>query len=114
MTLKSLLVFLQFIFALLFINCSGSGSSSSSSSSSGSGSSSGSSSGLSNEIDNQLTKFPEGRELYLSKCTSCHKPFQREMFTAEKWKDALEEMTVKAKLNDEEKTLILNYLSERN
>ncbi|MBK7378589.1 MAG: hypothetical protein IPJ03_06235 [Ignavibacteriales bacterium] len=104
MIVKSLMVFFQFIFALLFINCSGSGSSSSS----GSGSSS------SNEIDNQLTKFPEGRDLYLSKCTSCHRAYEREMFTAEKWKTALEEMTVKAKLNDEEKTLILNYLSERN
>ena len=98
MTVKSLMIFLQFIFALLFINCSGSSSGS----------------GLSNEIDNQLTKFPEGRELYLSKCTSCHRAYEREMFTADKWKAALEEMTVKAKLNDEEKTLILNYLSERN
>jgi hypothetical protein len=92
MTVKSLIVFLQFIFALLFINCSGSG----------------------NDTNNQLTKFPEGRELYLSKCTSCHRAYEREKFTAEKWKAVLEEMTVKAKLNDEEKTLILNYLSERN
>lgn len=92
MTVKSFIVFLQAIFALLFISCSGSG----------------------NDTKNQLTRFPEGRELYLSKCTSCHKAYEREMFTAEKWKSAIDEMTVKAKLNDEEKTLILNYLLERN
>lgn len=91
---KLLIVFFLFIFAAAFINCS--------------------SSSLGDDINNQLTKFPEGRELYLSKCTSCHKPYRREMFTAEKWKASLEEMTVKAKLNEEEKTLILNYLLEVN
>ncbi|HMU43110.1 MAG TPA: hypothetical protein PKA80_07405 [Ignavibacteriaceae bacterium] len=88
---KSFILLLTFVYSLLFINCSGSG----------------------NETNNQLTKFPEGRELYLSKCTSCHRAYEREKFTAEKWKAVLNEMTVKAKLNDDEKTLILNYLSER-
>ena len=86
---KSFILLPAFIYSLLFISCS------------------------SNATNNQLTKFPEGRELYLSKCTSCHRAYEREKFTAEKWKAVLNEMTVKAKLNDDEKTLILNYLSER-
>jgi hypothetical protein len=63
---------------------------------------------------NITTKFSEGRELYISKCTSCHKSFERELHTTDEWKKILKEMGSKAKLTENEKQIILNYLTERN
>jgi hypothetical protein len=63
---------------------------------------------------NTDTKFPVGRELYISKCTGCHKAYERELHTTDEWQKILDEMGDKAKLSSEEKTIILNYLSERN
>lgn len=63
---------------------------------------------------NITTKFPEGRNLYISKCTACHKAYERELHTTDEWQKILDEMGRKAKLSNEEKTIILNYLSERN
>ena len=60
------------------------------------------------------TKYPEGRDLYVSKCTACHKAYEPELHTKSEWKKILDEMGSKAKLTSKEKETILNYLSERN
>ena len=63
---------------------------------------------------NLTTKFPEGRNLYVSKCTACHKAFERELHTTDEWKKILKEMGSKAKLTENELHMILSYLTERN
>ena len=67
-----------------------------------------------NSNSNSTTKFPEGRELYNSKCTGCHKAFERELHTTAEWNKILQEMGSKAKLTDNEKQMIHDYLTERN
>jgi cytochrome c5 len=59
------------------------------------------------------TKFPEGKDLYVSKCTACHSTYEPQLHTKDEWQKILDEMGSKAKLTDTEKQLILNYLSER-
>lgn len=61
----------------------------------------------------EITKFSEGRNLYVSKCTACHKAYGPELHTADDWQKILDDMGRKAKLSNHEKTIILNYLSER-
>ncbi len=71
-------------------------------------------SGSSNSTTNKITKFPVGRNLYISKCTSCHKSYKRELHTFDEWTKILKVMGNKAKLTTVEKDSILNYLSEKN
>lgn len=68
----------------------------------------------SNNNSNSFTKFPVGRELYLSKCTACHKAYERELYSYGQWEKILNEMGKKAKLTSTEKVTMLNYLTERN
>ena len=70
-------------------------------------------SGSNSSNSNKTTKFPEGRNLYVSKCAACHKAYERELHTVEEWQKILDEMGSKAKLTTEEKETILNYLSEK-
>lgn len=70
-------------------------------------------SGSSNNSTAGTTKFPEGKDLYVSKCTACHKAYEPELHTKDEWQKILDEMGSKAKLTNDEKTIILNYLSER-
>jgi hypothetical protein len=71
--------------------------------------------GVSNKTNtNRTTKFAEGRNLYVSKCTSCHKAYEPELHTTLEWKTILDEMGRKAKLSTQEKETILRYLSDRN
>ena len=71
-------------------------------------------SGSNSSNSNKTTKFPEGRNLYVSECTACHKAYNRELHTADEWIKILDEMGSKARLNTDEKLIILNYLSEIN
>lgn len=71
-------------------------------------------SGSNSSNSSGLTKFPEGRNLYVSKCTACHKAYEPELHTKDEWRKILDEMGSKAKLSNNEKAIILNYLSERN
>lgn len=70
--------------------------------------------GSSNDSAAGTTKFPDGKDLYVSKCTACHKAYGPELHTADEWRKILDDMGRKAKLSDDEKTIILNYLSEKN
>lgn len=71
-------------------------------------------SGSSNNSTAGTTKFPDGKDLYVSKCTACHKAYEPQLHTKDEWQKILDEMGGKAKLTDNEKQLILDYLSERN
>jgi len=62
----------------------------------------------------KTTKFPEGKNLYISKCMGCHKAYDPVSFTTEKWSAILDEMSIKAKLTSKEKEMILKYLTEKN
>lgn len=58
------------------------------------------------------TKFSEGKELYVAKCTACHRAYEPELHTKQEWQKILDEMGSKAKLSETEKQLILSYLTE--
>ncbi len=62
---------------------------------------------------NEPTKFPEGRNLFVSKCNGCHKYHNPTEFTKSKWDSILIPMKSKAKLSEKEKTLILSWISEK-
>ena len=71
-------------------------------------------SGSNSSNPNKTTNFPEGKDLYVSKCTACHKAYEPQLHTKDEWQKILDEMGSKAKLTAKEKETILNYLSERN
>ncbi len=62
---------------------------------------------------NEPTKFPEGRNLFVSKCSGCHKYHNPTEFTESKWDSILIPMKSKAKLTEKEKTLIFSWISEK-
>lgn len=51
-------------------------------------------------------------KVYFEKCGGCHRVYKREDFTKEKWINELEEMTKRAKLSDEDKKMILEFLTK--
>jgi len=51
-----------------------------------------------------------GRELYVEHCSSCHDLYFPKQFSKQQWVTKLEIMSVKAKINDNDKQLIFNYL----
>ncbi|MCX8057269.1 MAG: hypothetical protein N3F03_06670 [Ignavibacteria bacterium] len=65
-------------------------------------------------IKSTNTKFPSGQKLYLSKCSGCHRLYDRLEYTPHQWDSIMVVMRVKAKTNPEQEIEILNYLKERN
>ena len=65
------------------------------------------------KISKESMKDFSGISLYISKCTSCHKAYDRELHTADEWEKILNEMGKNAKLTTNEKEEILKYLSRR-
>src|SRR5262249_32937310 len=63
----------------------------------------------SNNPDEQQ-KLLAGRDLYIQRCGSCHNLHFPQEFKADEWKKKIGEMQMRAKINDEQKELILNYL----
>ncbi len=61
---------------------------------------------------NENTNFLEGKKLYFSKCGGCHNYYKRENYTSVEWEKIMVVMQKKAKINDEEKNNIFNYLKE--
>ncbi len=62
---------------------------------------------------NEATNFPEGRNLFVSKCNGCHKYHSPTEFTVAKWDSILVPMKEKAKLSEKERDLILSWISEK-
>jgi mono/diheme cytochrome c family protein len=58
-----------------------------------------------------LDALKEGRLLYVSHCGNCHGLHLPAEFSADAWKEHLEEMQKKSKISDRDKDLILSYLS---
>jgi cytochrome c5 len=52
----------------------------------------------------------EGKGLYENNCAKCHKLYDPADYTAEKWTGILKWMQPKAKITDEQRTSIYNYL----
>ncbi len=53
-----------------------------------------------------------GEELYSEKCAGCHRLYLKAELTAQEWKITMEKMGKRAKLNDEEKKIVLSYLTK--
>lgn len=57
-----------------------------------------------------LVKMQQGYKLYVNKCSSCHYLYRPITFDKIKWKAEIYEMAEKAKMNEEETILVLNYI----
>lgn len=64
-------------------------------------------------IQTTNTKFPLGQKLYFSKCSGCHRTFDRLEYSPEKWDSILVTMRSKAKITIEQEKEILLFLKER-
>jgi mono/diheme cytochrome c family protein len=51
-----------------------------------------------------------GREIYVKKCSSCHQLHLPNQYTEKVWSLNLNEMQARAKITDQEKQLIYQYL----
>ncbi len=58
-----------------------------------------------------LAQLTEGRKLYVTRCSSCHQLYKPQQFTPVIWNKNLNDMQLRAKINDEQKQLILLYLT---
>ena len=54
-----------------------------------------------------------GRKLYVNHCSGCHNLYLPKRFTTEQWKMNVDQMQPKAKITDEEKQLIFQYLTSQ-
>jgi len=52
----------------------------------------------------------KGRDLYVNNCSSCHQLYLPQKYDNSKWQKNLDEMQPKAKITDDQKLLIYNYL----
>ncbi|MGA7836377.1 MAG: hypothetical protein WB996_00285 [Ignavibacteriaceae bacterium] len=62
---------------------------------------------------NIKTKYPAGLKLYLSKCSGCHRLYERKEYTPEKWSEIMFRMQKKSNASDEQIDKIYNFLTER-
>lgn len=60
-----------------------------------------------------LDTLMAGRNLYIDRCSGCHNLYLPGRFTATKWQKNVNEMQKKAKINDDQKTVILKYLTAK-
>jgi hypothetical protein len=60
----------------------------------------------------EQTNFPEGRELFVSKCNSCHQLYSPSLHTKTEWDSILVLMKKKAKINNEQRNEIYNWILE--
>ena len=59
----------------------------------------------------KLEVLTQGRELYMNRCGTCHVLHQPSEYTKEKWVKVLDKMQKPAKITDEQKELIKNYVN---
>ena len=57
-----------------------------------------------------IENLKSGRKLYINKCGSCHMLRLPERYNRTQWTEAMVKMQKKAKISDEEKQLILDYV----
>ncbi|MBK9985124.1 MAG: hypothetical protein IPP15_22665 [Saprospiraceae bacterium] len=62
-------------------------------------------------IAEQQERLLAGRKLYVDHCSGCHNLHFPKEYTEDQWKSNLDEMQVKAKITDDQKQLILDYLT---
>ncbi len=55
-------------------------------------------------------ELQQGKKLYDNSCGKCHKLYEPKDYTAESWKPIVARMQKKARLDDNEITLVYNYL----
>ena len=55
-------------------------------------------------------ELAEGKVMYENNCANCHKLFPASKHTKEEWIPVLNNMAKKAKLTEEQKGLVYNYL----
>ncbi len=55
-------------------------------------------------------ELAEGKTLFENNCGKCHKLFSPDDFTKEEWKPIVSRMQKKAKITDEQRDLVYNYL----
>ncbi len=60
----------------------------------------------------EQTKFPGGRELFVSKCNSCHQLYNPNQYAKAEWDSILVPMKKKAKISSEQKNEIYNWILE--
>lgn len=55
-------------------------------------------------------ELAEGKSLYENNCAKCHKLFEVTKHTKEEWVPVVDRMARKAKINDDQKKLVYNYI----
>lgn len=61
----------------------------------------------------QQQQLLEGRKLYVSHCSSCHNLHFPKEYSKNGWEIQLEKMQYRARINDNQKQLIYDYLTEK-
>lgn len=59
-----------------------------------------------------IDELVKGRALYVANCSSCHALYLPEKFTKAEWIKSIDQMAPKAKITDQEKQLILAYVTK--
>lgn len=69
-------------------------------------------------VNKQMTatveEMVQGRNIYSTKCSTCHKLANPESRNMMEWSGVMEKMAPKAKLSKEEFDLVMKYLSNHN
>ena len=58
------------------------------------------------------TNYPDGRDLYSSKCNACHRLYNPNKYTASEWDSLLIPMEKKAKIEKEHRDKIYHWILE--
>jgi cytochrome c5 len=63
------------------------------------------------EVKKELTpELAAGKGLYENNCAKCHKLFEPSRHTKEDWIPVVDRMAKKARITDEQKVLVYNYI----
>jgi len=57
-----------------------------------------------------LNDLKAGQAIFINQCTECHKAYTITKFSEKKWKHEIDDMSPKAKLTDEQKATLSNYI----
>jgi hypothetical protein len=60
----------------------------------------------------EITNYPDGRDLFISKCNACHQLYSPDRFNSTEWDSILVPMQQKAKIDDEQRNVIYNWILE--